>query len=42
MNSVSPGAVASELWMAEGGLADQTAQARGLSREEAIEAQAAR
>jgi len=40
VNSVSPGPVASELWMAEGGLADQTAQARGLTREESIEAQA--
>jgi 3-oxoacyl-[acyl-carrier protein] reductase len=40
VNSVSPGAVASELWMAEGGLADQTAAARGLSRDEAIEVQA--
>ena len=40
VNAVAPGPVASELWMAEGGLADQTAQARGLSREEAIEVQA--
>jgi 3-oxoacyl-[acyl-carrier protein] reductase len=40
VNSVSPGPVASELWLAEGGLADQTAQARGLSREEAMEVQA--
>jgi 3-oxoacyl-[acyl-carrier protein] reductase len=40
VNSLSPGPVASELWMAEGGLADQTAQARGLSREESIEVQA--
>ncbi len=42
VNSVSPGAVASELWMADGGLADQTAQARGITREESVEAQAAR
>jgi 3-oxoacyl-[acyl-carrier protein] reductase len=40
VNSVAPGAVASELWMAEGGLADQTAEARGISREAAIEVQA--
>ena len=39
VNSVAPGAVASELWMAEGGLADQTAKARGISREEAISLQ---
>jgi 3-oxoacyl-[acyl-carrier protein] reductase len=39
VNAVAPGAVASELWMAEGGLADQTAQARGLTRAEAIKAQ---
>jgi 3-oxoacyl-[acyl-carrier protein] reductase len=36
VNAVAPGAVASPLWMAEGGLADQTAKARGISREEAI------
>ncbi len=42
VNSVAPGAVASELWIAEGGLADQTAQARGISREEAIEVQEAK
>jgi len=39
VNSVAPGPVASQLWMAEGGLADQTAKARGISREEAIGAQ---
>jgi 3-oxoacyl-[acyl-carrier protein] reductase len=39
VNAVAPGAVASPLWMAEGGLADQTAKARGLSREEALQAQ---
>jgi 3-oxoacyl-[acyl-carrier protein] reductase len=36
VNAVAPGATASELWMADGGLADQTAQARGVSREEAV------
>ena len=39
VNAVAPGAVGSSLWMAEGGLADQTAAARGISREEAIEVQ---
>jgi 3-oxoacyl-[acyl-carrier protein] reductase len=40
VNAVAPGAVASPLWTAEGGLADQAAAARGISREEALEAQA--
>ena len=40
VNSVAPGPVASGLWMAAGGLAEQTAQARGISREESIEVQA--
>src|SRR5687768_4137355 len=40
VNAVSPGAVASSLWMDDGGLADQTAAARGLSREESLQAQA--
>ena len=35
-------ATASELWMAEGGMADQTAKAGGLSREEALAAQEAK
>jgi 3-oxoacyl-[acyl-carrier protein] reductase len=39
VNAVAPGAVASSLWMAEGGMADQTAAARGISREEALEVQ---
>ena len=39
VNAVAPGAVESQLWMAEGGLADQVAEAQGISREEAIEAQ---
>lgn len=39
VNAVTPGATASELWMAEGGLADQTAAARGITREEALEVQ---
>ena len=39
VNAVAPGAVASGLWMDDGGLADQTAAARGITREEAIAVQ---
>jgi 3-oxoacyl-[acyl-carrier protein] reductase len=42
VNSVSPGAVAGDLWLAPGGLADQGAQARGISREEVLEATTSR
>jgi 3-oxoacyl-[acyl-carrier protein] reductase len=42
VNAVAPSAVASSLWMDEGGLRDQTAAARGVSPEEALEAQAAK
>ena len=42
VNAVTPGAVSSGLWMDEGGLADQVARAKGISREEAIEAQRAK
>src|SRR4051795_6033495 len=42
VNAVTPGPVASGLWMDEGGLADQSARAKGLSRQEALDAQAAR
>ncbi|MBA3300316.1 MAG: SDR family oxidoreductase [Thermoleophilaceae bacterium] len=42
VNAVAPGAVSSELWVAEGGLADQVAAAKGISREQAIEAQASK
>jgi 3-oxoacyl-[acyl-carrier protein] reductase len=42
VNAVAPGPVSSPLWTAEGGLADQAAAARGISREEALEAQAAK
>ncbi len=41
INSVTPGPVSSELWMAPGGLADQVARARGSTREEVLEATAA-
>jgi 3-oxoacyl-[acyl-carrier protein] reductase len=39
VNAVAPGATASPLWMAPGGLADQTAAARGIDRDAAIGAQ---
>jgi 3-oxoacyl-[acyl-carrier protein] reductase len=40
VNAVAPGAVATPLWIAEGGLGDQTAAAKGLgSREEALDVQ---
>jgi len=42
VNAVAPGPVTSELWLAEGGLADQAAAARGVSREEALAAQQAK
>lgn len=42
VNAVAPGPVGSELWTAPGGLADQTARARGLTREEVLESTAAK
>jgi 3-oxoacyl-[acyl-carrier protein] reductase len=42
VNAVTPGPVASELWTAPGGMADQAAQAQGKTREEVLEATAAR
>jgi 3-oxoacyl-[acyl-carrier protein] reductase len=38
VNAVTPGPVETPLWMAEGGLADQTAKARGASRDEVLAA----
>jgi 3-oxoacyl-[acyl-carrier protein] reductase len=40
VNAVTPGAVAGPLWEADGGLADQAAAAKGISRDEALEQQA--
>jgi 3-oxoacyl-[acyl-carrier protein] reductase len=40
VNAVTPGPVASPLWMDEGGLAEQTGAAQGVSRDEALDAQA--
>ena len=42
VNAVAPGPVESPLWMGEGGLADQAARLQGVSREEALEAAAAK
>ncbi len=38
VNTVAPGPVETPLWMGEGGLADQAAEAQGVSRAEALEA----
>ena len=38
VNAVTPGPVATGLWMEPGGLADQQARATGISREEVLEA----
>ena len=40
VNAVTPGAVRGPLWEAEGGLADQVAAAKGITRDEALAAQA--
>jgi 3-oxoacyl-[acyl-carrier protein] reductase len=42
VNAVAPGPVTSPLWLDPGGLADQAAQARGVTRDEALEAQQAK
>jgi 3-oxoacyl-[acyl-carrier protein] reductase len=42
VNAVAPGPVAGELWLAPGGLADQNALAKGVSREEVLESAAGR
>jgi 3-oxoacyl-[acyl-carrier protein] reductase len=39
VNAIAPGAASSELWVGEGGLADQVAAAKGISRDQALEAQ---
>jgi 3-oxoacyl-[acyl-carrier protein] reductase len=36
VNAVTPGPIDSELWLAPGGMADQMAQARGMTRDEAL------
>jgi len=42
VNAVAPGAVASPLWTGPGGLAEQAAQSRGISSDEALDAQRAK
>jgi 3-oxoacyl-[acyl-carrier protein] reductase len=42
VNAVAPGPTSSPLWTGEGGLADQVAASRGITREEALEAAAAK
>src|SRR6185312_12292983 len=42
VNSISPGPIGGDLWLAPGGLADQQASARGVSREEVLESTAGR
>ena len=42
VNAVAPGPVAGDLWLGEGGLAEQYAAAKGVSREEALEQQRAK
>lgn len=42
VNAVTPGATATELWMAEGGMADAIAARAGTTREQALERQLAK
>ncbi|MBV9001984.1 MAG: SDR family oxidoreductase [Solirubrobacterales bacterium] len=42
VNAVAPGPIGGDLWLAPGGLADQNAQARGVTREEVLESTASR
>jgi 3-oxoacyl-[acyl-carrier protein] reductase len=42
VNAVAPGPVEGDLWLAEGGLADQYARAQGVTREDALAAQRAK
>ncbi len=42
VNAIAPGPSSSPQWMEAGGLADQLALAKGISREDALEAQASR
>ena len=42
VNAITPGAVADELWLRPGGMADQAAEAQGRTREEVLEATAGR
>jgi 3-oxoacyl-[acyl-carrier protein] reductase len=42
VNAVAPGPVATPLWLEEGGLADQSAEQAGITRDEALEQAAAK
>jgi 3-oxoacyl-[acyl-carrier protein] reductase len=42
VNAVTPGPVGTDLWLGPGGLADQTAEIRGIGREEVLAATASR
>jgi 3-oxoacyl-[acyl-carrier protein] reductase len=42
INAVTPGPIAGDLWLALGGMADQLAAARGISREDVLQSVAAR
>jgi 3-oxoacyl-[acyl-carrier protein] reductase len=42
VNAVAPGPVQTPLWVAEGGLADQTAEQQGISKEEVLAQTAAK
>jgi 3-oxoacyl-[acyl-carrier protein] reductase len=42
VNAVAPGPVATPLWLGEGGLADQSAEQEGVTREQALEQAAAK
>lgn len=42
VNAVAPGPVAGDLWLAPGGLADQQASARGISREQVLDSTVSR
>jgi 3-oxoacyl-[acyl-carrier protein] reductase len=41
VNAITPGPIATDLWVGEGGLADQTAAARGVTREDVLASTAA-
>jgi NAD(P)-dependent dehydrogenase (short-subunit alcohol dehydrogenase family) len=42
VNAVAPGPVGTPLWLADGGLADQTAEQQGITKEQALEQAAAK
>ena len=42
INAVAPGPVGGDLWLRPGGMADQQAQARGITRDEVLDATASR